>query len=132
MASFGRTSTKRLRTCHPSLQKLFNEVVKHFDCSIICGHRNEEEQDKVFYDGKSKVQFPNSKHNSTPSRAVDVAPYINGKVCWDKEQLYCFAFFVWGTAIQMGIKIRLGADWDGDGNIKDQTFFDRPHFELVE
>jgi peptidoglycan L-alanyl-D-glutamate endopeptidase CwlK len=110
---------------------VFNEVVKHFDCSIICGHRSEEEQNKVFYDGKSKVQFPNSKHNSIPSMAVDVAPYINGKICWDKDQLYFFAGFVWGVAKEMGINIRLGADWDGDGNIKDQTFFDRPHFELI-
>lgn len=131
MARFGKLSRARLDTCHKDLQRLFDEVVKHYDCSIVCGYRGEILQTKYYKNGSSKVAYPNSKHNTVPSIAVDAAPYIEGQICWDKEQLYFFAAFVWATAIQMGIKIRLGADWDGDGNIKDQRFIDRPHFELV-
>ncbi|MEE9354213.1 MAG: hypothetical protein V3U75_01350 [Methylococcaceae bacterium] len=128
MPRFGKTSTARLRTCHPSLQKLFNEVVKHFDCSIIGGHRNEAEQDKVFYDGKSTVQFPNSKHNSIPSMAVDVVPY---PIDWkDRNRMRYFAGFVKGIATGMGYKIRWGGDWDSDTEVKDNHFQDLPHFEI--
>jgi peptidoglycan L-alanyl-D-glutamate endopeptidase CwlK len=27
--------------------------------------------------------------------------------------------------------MRWGGDWDGDGDTKDERFFDGPHFELV-
>ena len=47
MASFGRASMKNLSTCDPKLQVLFKEVVKHIDCSVLCGHRTKEEQDAL-------------------------------------------------------------------------------------
>jgi hypothetical protein len=31
----------------------------------------------------------------------------------------------------MGIKIRIGSDWDGDFNILEHSFKDRPHIELA-
>ena len=31
MAKFGKTSKKRLSTCHEDLQTVFNEVIKHVD-----------------------------------------------------------------------------------------------------
>ena len=130
MPSFGRTSTERLRTCHPSLQKVFKEVVKYFDCAIICGHRTEEEQDNVFYNGKSTVQFPNSKHNSIPSMAVDVVPW---PIDWkDRRRMYYFAGFVKGIASGMGYEIRFGGDWDSDTQVNDNYFQDLPHYELKE
>ena len=36
-----------------------------------------------------------------------------------------------GVAAVMGIPIRCGADWDGDHNLRDQTFNDLPHIELL-
>lgn len=141
MPRFGSTSTKNLKTADQKLQNLFKEVVKTYDCKVICGHRTKAKQNKAFNSGKSKVQWPNSKHNSYPSLAVDVAPY---PVKWPapgqslKEftkntgRFYQFVGYVRRTAEQMGIKIRCGADWDGDFEIKDQNFDDLPHFELVE
>ncbi len=110
------------------MQSLFNEVVKHFDCRVIGGHRGEELQQRYFALKKTKVQFPNSKHNPMPSLAVDVIPYpVNWK---DKERFYYFAGFVKGVASQMGLKIRWGGDWDSDTDLHDQTFMDLPHFEM--
>ena len=74
MPLFSQTSKARLSTAHPDLQRLFNEVVKHWDCTIVCGHRGKEEQDKAFAEGKSKVKWPNGRHNKLPSLAVDVMP----------------------------------------------------------
>lgn len=129
MARFSALSRERLATCDDRLQQLFNEVVKHFDCTILEGYRPKEKQDAAFHAGTSKVQWPNSKHNKTPSQAVDVAPY---PVDWtDLDRFRRFAWFVKGVASQMGIDIRMGADWDGDNEIKDQNFHDLPHFELV-
>lgn len=131
MASFGKESLTRLKTCDDKLQILFNEVIQYVDCAVVYGHRTESDQNKAFKEGKSKVKFPNSKHNSYPSRAADVVPYIDGVISWDKDQCYFFSGFVKGIAAVLGIKIITGADWDNDGNIKDQTFNDIIHFELL-
>ena len=130
MPKFGRTSLKRLNTCDEDLQALFKEVVKYFDCSVIEGHRNEARQNKAFEDGNSKVKFPKGRHNSKPSKAVDVVPY---PVDWeDRERMTYFAGFVKGIASQMGIPIRWGGDWNGNNDLKDNNFDDLPHFELKE
>lgn len=132
MAEFSKRSKERLASCHPDLQRLFNEVVKHQDCTITEGHRGQELQDEYFRTGKSKVQFPNGKHNKTPSEAVDCIPYPFAPEDWkDTRRLYMFVGLVRGIAASLGIKIRCGADWDGDFEVKDQNFHDLPHFELV-
>jgi peptidoglycan L-alanyl-D-glutamate endopeptidase CwlK len=129
MPEFGSKSNLYLSTCHPDLQELFKEVVKHFDCSVLCGHRNEDDQNMAFASGRSKAQWPESFHNQTPSLAVDVVPY---PIDWkDEKRFYMFVGFVRGAAARMGIDIRCGADWDGDTQVKDQNFNDLPHFELI-
>ena len=128
MAKFGRTSRKRLETCDEDLQGLFQEVVKFFDCTIIEGHRDEATQNKYFDEGKSQVKYPNGKHNSSPSTALDCAPY---PIDWeDTDRFYYFAGFVKGIAYNMGILIRWGGDWDDDTNVKETKFKDLVHFEL--
>ena len=130
MPNFSRKSQVRLGSCHEDLQRLFRLVVVDFDCIILEGHRGEEAQNAYFMEGKSKLQFPDSKHNSYPSLAADVAPY---PVDWnDRERFYYFAGFVKGCAMYQGTKIRWGGDWDSDTFVHDQTFFDLPHFELIE
>jgi len=138
MPQFGGSSKKNLYECDEQLIDLFEEVVRHYDCSIIEGIRSKEEQDKLFHAGKSKVQWPNGKHNITfeggTSRAVDVIPYpamLDGISIWnDLNRFYHFVGFVKGVAAHMGIEIRCGADWDGDHNLRDQSFNDLPHIEL--
>ena len=128
MAKFGKTSRRRLATCDIELQKLFGEVVKHFDCSILVGHRGKEDQDKAYAKGKSYVRWPKGKHNSNPSTAVDVAPY---PVDWDdRERFIYFGGFVKGCAFRMDIPLRWGGDWDNDNQLSDNRFDDLVHFEL--
>ena len=128
MPRFGKSSIKRLETAHPKLQEIFNEVIKHVDCSVLQGHRGEEEQNRYFDEGKSKVKYPNGRHNAYPSRAVDVTPY---PVDWDdRERQTLFAGFVLGIAKSMGIKLRWGGDWDMDFEVQDNKFDDFPHFEI--
>ena len=129
MPKFGRTSRKRLITCKEDLQTLFNEVVKHFDCSVLGGYRGRNEQDTAYESGHSKVKWPNGKHNSNPSLAVDVAPY---PIDWDdRERFIYFGGFVKGCAYQLGLPLRWGGDWDNDSQLSDNKFDDLVHFELV-
>lgn len=135
MPNFSTRSHERLASCHPELQLLFNEVIKDFDCSVLCGYRGEEAQQAAFYSGKSQRGFPHSKHNRSPSLAVDVAPY---PIDWhDTRRFILFAGFVQGVAAnlyaqkRMTHKVRWGGDWNGDHNLSNQSFYDLPHFELI-
>jgi len=129
MAEFGEKSKERLSTCHEKLQILFEQVVQHYDCTVLCGHRGKDEQDEAVRTGKSKLAFPNSKHNKLPSLAVDVVPF---PIDWeDKSRFYHFAGYVLGVAHSLGIKLRWGGDWNGNLNFKDERFMDLPHFELA-
>ena len=82
----------------------------------------------MHYAGKSQLEYPKSRHNLVPSMAVDVCPY---PIDWnDRERFSYFAGYVRGVAAGMGIDIRWGGDWDSDGEVKDNSFDDLPHFEL--
>jgi len=130
MPRFSAQSEERLATCDERLQRVMREVVKHFDCTVLEGHRGQAAQDEAFRTGRSKKQWPNGEHNKQPSMAVDVAPYpINWK---DEKRFYYFAGYVMAVALSMDITLRWGGDWDRDTDVRDQTFFDLVHFEIVE
>ena len=131
MPSFNARSNEKLETCHVDLQRLFRYVVGYFDCSVLCGHRGMDEQNALFHakPPKTTLQWPDGKHNSLPSLAVDVAPF---PINWNNlKRFYYFGGFVKGISGLMGIDIRWGGDWDSDTLISDQSFNDLPHFELV-
>lgn len=129
MYKYSKISRKRLDSCHPELQRLFNSLIEDYDVSIICGHRSKTEQDKAVADGASKTRYPNSKHNSMPSLGIDAALY---PINWnDHGRHYMFVGIVRERAKQLGIPIRCGADWDSDFATNDQTFNDLVHFEYA-
>ncbi|OCH58374.1 peptidase [Aliivibrio fischeri] len=129
MNKFSKQSASRLASCHPQLQKVFIKVLEICDCSILCGHRTEAEQNAL-PSSNTQVRFPNSKHNSVPSKAVDATPYPYDED--DRERFSYFAGIVIGVGASMGIAIRWGGDWDKDNELKDNGFDDLMHFELVE
>jgi peptidoglycan L-alanyl-D-glutamate endopeptidase CwlK len=119
MARFSHSSASRLATCHIDLQRLFTEVIKTRDCTILCGERGEEEQTKPFNEGHSTVEYPKSRHNRKPSDAVDVAPY---PIDWEDIDRFCeFAGYVLRVAEELGIKVKWGGNWT--------TFKDYPHWQ---
>ena len=128
MPRYSNKSKERLASCDERLQDVFNEVIKYVDCSILEGHRSKERQNKLYDENRTKVKYPNGRHNSSPSKAVDVTPY---PVDWeDRERQTLFAGFVLGLARNMGIRLRWGGDWDMDFQVMDNCFDDFPHFEV--
>jgi len=122
-------SKENLEECDVRLQMLFTKVLQIHDISILCGHREETAQNQMYKEGLTRARWPKSAHNKKPSLAVDVAPIpVNWK---DREKFIYLAGIVMGLAETMGLNIRWGGDWDGDGNFKDQSFNDLAHFELV-
>lgn len=137
MPKFSMNSKRKLGTCHKDLQLIFNTVIKFEDCTIIEGARSFERQVELVEQGMSKTF--DSKHipgDDGNSRAVDVMKY---PIDWqDKERVILFAGKVLGVAQSLldagkiSHNLRWGGDWDGDGNVREHSFFDGPHFELVE
>lgn len=116
-----KKSQERLETCDDRLITIVSDVLKVMDITILCGHRGKEEQEKAFKEGKSRAHFGQSKHNSYPSLAVDIAPYpINWDVKDPRWNIMCD--LVLYVAERYGIKMRLGRDFT---NLKDY-----PHVEL--
>ena len=130
MPSFGDRSRAKLDTCHKDLQELCELVIETYDFTVLEGHRSNERQEELFRQGKSKLRAGKSKHNRSPSIAVDIAPY---PIDWDNaSRFYLLAGFMFQAAHDLGVTLRWGGDWDRDWDHADQSFMDLPHFEIVE
>lgn len=134
MAKFGRTSQKRLDTCHEEFKIVMPLVIGQLpytcpvngeiivDCGIICGFRDEDEQEEAFRNGNSKAQFGESMHNTNPSEACDTLPMVAGKYVWENRSLQmAYSRLVLDTAWGQGFKWKWGGDF--------KSFYDGPHFE---
>ena len=139
---FGRISSQRLSNCHKDLQVLMNRVIEvtDIDFGIACGYRSVKEQQELYNQGRNTsgviVTYVDginkkSKHNSLPSRAVDIYAYVDGKATWDEKYLYYLGGVINAVAKDLKISIRWGGNWDRDGSMDDQRFNDLPHFELT-
>ena len=147
--NFGKVSKDRLSTCHKDLQLIMNLAIEisNIDFGISEGHRSIERQKELYDQGRTtpgKIvtwidgETKKGKHNYSPSMAVDIYPWINGKVQWDNEHLIYLAGLIHGVAEILYAKgeithtIRWGGNFDMDGELLEETSVDRPHFELVK
>lgn len=123
MFKWGKTSSDRIATCDKRLQDLVNMMLSRseFDLTVTCGYRTKEEQESAFDQGKSKAHFGQSKHNSFPSKAIDVCPY---PINWDDKdpRWTAMALNAMWCAGKLGIEITWGGSFK---NLKDC-----PHIEL--
>lgn len=128
MPKFSAVSQARLHTCDPRLQLLLNTVIKTVDFAVLCGHRNEADQNKAFAEGKTTKEWPMSKHNRFPSLAVDIAP---SPIDWKDTARFARLFgYIERVAEELGIKVRWGGDWNGNYRTADEKLVDMPHIEL--
>ena len=130
--AFGKRSSERLLDAHVDLQNIMHLVMSWqiMDFTILETLRTMERQEQLVRDGLSKTY--KSKHLKQAdgySHAVDVAPY---PIDWnDTGRFYVLNGIIRAAAAELCIDIRTGADWDNDGLVKDQSFHDLPHVELL-
>lgn len=138
---FSKNSEKQLATCHPDLVLIMVTALRWsvLDFGVSEGHRSDKRQADLFRRKKSKLDgvTKKSKHQSFPSMAADIYPYIRG-ASWDKHHCIYLAGCIMMVARilfnqgKITHKLRWGGDWDQDGEpYTDQTFQDLVHFELV-
>ena len=131
MPKLSLASKGKLVSCDPRLITVLQEAIRYIDFAVIWGHRDKEFQDKAVAEGKSQTPWPTSKHNSMPSKAVDIALWP-GLYERPKEDFYYLMGIVKGVACMLGISVRCGTDWYGDGETQDQRVHDLGHIELKE
>lgn len=134
MRKWGKRSQEVYDELDPRLQRVCDRVLHEVaDISLIDGFRNKETQDKAFASGNSEVEWPNGKHNKWPSLAVDFQTYPKPK---RPKVLWASLGYIAGRMIQIGIEegvaLRWGGDWDRDGDVTDQSFYDLFHIEIVD
>jgi peptidoglycan L-alanyl-D-glutamate endopeptidase CwlK len=130
---------QRLSTVNPVLRDIVMEAEKIVPFMVLEGHRGKEAQDKAVAEGKSKLPWPQGKHNKLPSDAVDLAPlYFEAGAKIDWHDLIAFGRImgvIQALAFQRGVKLRFGLDWDGDfrsvNRDPNESFLDAPHVEVV-
>ncbi len=114
-------SKHNLSQCHPDIQRVFAKVAETEPIEVICGHRNKADQDRAYQERRSKLRWPKSRHNSSPSQAVDVCPR---PIDWaDVAAFKRLAAHVKEIAGLMGVPLDWGGDWD--------AFVDMPHWEMA-
>ena len=142
MFKFSKTSLERLETCHRDLQTVMLVALAQsdIDFGIACGYRSVEDQQKAYREKRSQLDgvTRKSKHNSTPSMAVDIYAWVNGRANWNDKNLSYLAGVIMSTAKRLhdSRRIKHKLRWGGNWNKWDYAcnydgFVDMPHFELI-
>lgn len=149
-------SLAELRGVHPDLARVVYRAI-HIttqDFAVHDGLRTLEEQKRYVAAGAS--QTLNSMHRVQPDghgHAVDLVPFINGKLRWEWPAIYPIAAAMWQASKELGVALRWGGAWIDMRDIKSGTpgamkaavdaygaarrkagrkaFTDGPHFELA-
>lgn len=132
MRTWSPASQKVYDTLDYKLQRLVTRIRDEvMDISLISGFRRQAEQDLLFRSGLSKLRWPDSRHNTNPSQAVDLQPYPYPS--YDPKLWGALGYIAgraYRIAVEEGFEIRWGGDWDGDGEMTDQEFDDLFHIEI--
>ena len=130
MPQFSRISRERLLSCDSRLIAVCSDAIDFFDFSVVSGHRTNEEQDILYAQGRvtdgaivTYKRGGESIHNTNPSRAIDLAPWVPGRgIVWDDEVLFGeLAGVILYAAWKRDVDLTWGGKW--------QSFKDYPHFQ---
>jgi len=143
----GQKSLAELEGVHSDLVKVVKRAIEITpqDFSVHDGIRTLDEQKELVKSGASKTL----KSRHITGHAVDLVPYINGKLRWEWEPIYQIAEAVRTAAEELQVNIRWGGAWDVlltsvDEPTEDivsgyverkrsegkKAFIDGPHYEL--
>lgn len=156
MFKLGKGSIKELSGVHASLVNVVQRAIQLsvVDFGVHDGLRTEKEQKE--YVLKGVAQTLNSMHlpqSDGFGHAVDLVPYINGKLRWEWGPIYHIASAVHQAAQEQNVALIWGGVWDRnlsqiEGTAQDledevhayaarrkalgkKAFLDGPHYELA-
>lgn len=154
--SLGVKSRAELKGVHPDLVRVVERAIQITaqDFGVHDGLRTEAEQRAYVKSGVSQTM--NSMHRPQSDgfgHAVDLVPFINGKLRWEWPPIYVIAAAVWKASRELGVEVRWGGAWVEMRDIPGGTpmamkaaveaygarqrakgrkaFTDGPHFELA-
>lgn len=118
-------SLERLEGAHPDLARVIKRAaaISSVDFTVLEVLRTVARQRQLVAQGASRTM--NSRHlpgKDGKSRAVDIAPMLNGKVSWDWPLYHRLAPIIKQAAKDEGVPIEWGGDW--------AKFRDGPHWQL--
>lgn len=153
MFKLGNNSLRELNGVHPVLVNVVNKAIEvsTVDFSVHDGLRTLEEQKKLVASGASKtLNSMHMKQKDGYGHAVDLVPYIGGKLRWEWDPIWQIALAVDYAATYYNVPVVWGAIWDRTllqygGSIKSlkeeverykvrhpgPDFLDGPHFQLA-
>lgn len=111
----GERSRRELQGVHPDLVAVVERaiVITRQDFSVHDGLRSEAEQREYMRRGVSKTM--NSRHRIQSDgfgHAVDLVPYINGRLRWEWKPIFVIAAAVRRAAVEQGVALVWGGVWD--------------------
>ncbi|MBH0238568.1 M15 family metallopeptidase [Methylobrevis albus] len=151
--SLGKSSIKELAGVHPDLVRVVERAIQITtqDFGVHDGVRTVKEQTALVKAGASKTM--KSKHllqDDGYGHAVDLVPFINGKLRWEWPAIYPIAEAVRTASIEVGVSLVWGAVWDRELDTLSETalglsadvnayqvrhpgkdFLDGPHYQLA-
>ncbi len=144
----GKGSLKELEGVDEALVNVVKRAMELTgqDFSVHDGLRTLAEQQEMVKRGVSTTL--ESKH--LLGKAVDLVPYVNGKLRWEWAPIYVVADAVRTAALEQGTRLRWGGAWDVDFTLSTESpedllnnyadrrraaglrlFLDGPHYELL-
>jgi peptidoglycan L-alanyl-D-glutamate endopeptidase CwlK len=118
---FSRRSLRNLKGVHPDLVAVARKAIlmTTVDFAVIEGLRTKERQRELKEAGASWTM----KSRHLTGHAIDVAPYLDGKLRWDWPLFDEVAAAMKEAALSYEVALNWGGDW--------QSKKDGPHFELA-
>ena len=130
---FGTASRVILTQCDPAIVEVcelalrgYYRTVTSVDFAVREGVRDRETQDALYAQGLTRVKWPGSAHNKTPSQAFHAIPWHARAphVRWgDHRAFEVMATHILGAASVLQVPMLWGGHW--------KTLRDYAHFELL-
>lgn len=142
--TLGTRSLAELRGVHPDLARCvrFAIHVTAQDFSVHDGLRTANEQAELFARGASTLDGVNKISRHQTGHAVDLVPYVNGRLRWEWDLIFPIADAMKDAGDAIGVPLRWGGTWGRitgrteparalyERNENNSRFRDGPHFEL--
>jgi len=141
MFALGQRSMDRLVGVHPDLSKVVKRAIQlsTVDFVVIEGVRTRARQTELYAQGRTKpgpkvTWTMNSRHIPAGDgfgHAVDLGPIKDGVIAWgDPAAFTAINTAMQAAATELGVALRWGKDWNGNGVAGEKGETDSPHWEL--